>query len=84
MAAVRCLRHVSLQLAEFNALKVEGDGLRQRVISHEIEKRIFEGCYDFLVGEKASMEEHVVSLDVEVESLEVEKEALERRVKLKG
>lgn len=77
VATVGRLCHISSDLADFTIIKSELNELRWRVLSLEKEKRKFEESYDFLDGEKAYVEEHVVSLDIKVERLSQQVEGLE-------
>lgn len=69
MAAAERLRNIRLDLEDFTVIKYEHDELRWRILILEKEKRKFEERYNLMDGEKAYVEEYVVSLDMEAEHL---------------
>lgn len=56
VAAAGRLHHMSTDLAEWTTVKAKHNELKERVVGLE-EKCKFDECYDFLVGEKSSMED---------------------------
>lgn len=69
VATVERLRNIRSDLEDFTVIKSEHDELRWRVLILEKEKRKFKERYNLLDGEKAYLEEYVVSLDMEAEHL---------------
>lgn len=63
VVVARHLHKVSSYFGELSYVRAEQDDLRAKLLEMEKEKRTFEERYELMAGKKASLEEHVATLD---------------------